>query len=198
MYGFCHRFELNVLNTNNIIIIDDIKDIILKYYLIKERWNEKIIGKDIKISEPNRSFKHCGNKHKWQSAFGIRKISKGTFMWKIKLKREYLAGNSICIGIVDSKKIGKNIIDPKTYVGDFGYGYYSYDGTKEHNGDYRNYGKSYDKDDIITVILDMDKLNLAFEHNGEYQGIAFSGLPKASYSLAISCYNTGDEFKMIL
>ena len=135
------------------------------------------------------------------TAFCTNIINKGTFKWTLKLISKGTVGNSMSIGIIDSSKTNKPFT---SFIGGrddiISYGYYSCNGAScsVTKYGYPPYGVSYGTvGDVVTTILDMDNLTLAYEVNGKYQGIAFENIKKISYTLAISTYNVDDAWKYI-
>ena len=52
--------------------------------------------------------------------------------------------------------------------------------------DFREYGQSWNEEDVIGIELDMNARTLWFFHNDNFYGIAFKELEKCEYKAAIS------------
>lgn len=195
VYGYCRKFERI---RKDIHIIDNIRDIIIEYYTIKQYWNKDMIHNSnmLQLNEDNHCIKHIF-KQSWVTAFGEIKTNSGIFQWQIRLKITSKSGHSHSIGIVQADKIHDL---SNTFIGstNTSYGYYSYNGLK-HNGTNtrEKYGDRWKSGDIITVILDMDNCTLSYKVNDKSQGIAFENITKTEYILGVSTYNIDDEFEWI-
>ena len=167
VYGYCRQYE-KILKA--LIIISDVKDIIFKYYLIKEQWNEELLPRNLQISDDKTTITHIESYNGWRTVYGTLKITEDVIAWKLKVVKKGEKGSSISIGVIDSSQINKNF---RGDIGDTknGYGYSSYDGSVYNLNNTQNaYGQSYDTNDEITIILNMNKRTLSFELNGMNQG----------------------------
>ena len=62
-----------------------------------------------------------------------------------------------------------------------GWSYISSNGFKYNSAVTSGYGADYTNDDIVGVTFDSDTGEIAFFNEGEYQGVAFTGIPKSVY-----------------
>ena len=134
------------------------------------------------------------NNNSMQSAFGVQIINNGKIEWKIKI----LKGNSIRIGVCGVTDIGDEIFTNNKY----GYGYGD-DGNLYFCGNQIDYGDGYKQNDIVSVLLDMDKKTLRFMVNEQDLGEAIENIKVEpdkdvnGYSLAVSLKHRPHQIKLI-
>ena len=98
---------------------------------------------------------------------------------EIVIGSTYSTDLKIGVALGDSTNFGEAFSDTE-----FGYAYYG-SGGSEHgclrhnsNGGGPEYGKPFKNNVTIGIYLNMNKGNLGFFHNGEYQGIAYQAQSK--------------------
>ena len=111
IWGYLRSRIKSKLNKHT-IIPKDIQTIILDYYFIKDKWNEKIVANNTKISNEIDGIKFILTKDGWSTVFGTIKISSGICEWKLKLNK---GGGSARIGIIDSSLINSNQYNDMQY-----------------------------------------------------------------------------------
>lgn len=66
------------------------------------------------------------------------------------------------------------------------WGYYAYGPYIYHNGQSLRYGTGYNVGDTVGILLDLDNMKVGFYKNGEYQGDAYTDLPKGEYGIMVT------------
>jgi len=129
---------------------------------------------------------------KWRTLLASRGYTSGLHRWEVVLDR--LSKGYIFVGVATVSA------NPDTYVGgdSHGFGLFVSDRSRYHG---RNkikggakYGDQMNVDDIVGVVLDLDKRTLAYTLNGKELGVAFDELPTEHCLFpAISFYHRGDQ-----
>ena len=165
VYGYIRKYC-------NIDIPDVLKRLCLSFYLITiDKWNKELSHTSFVIDEENKEIstpKISVVSGEWRHAFGSFIIQKGEIMtWSIKITNDnpqkHFAARAVMYGISNSsaqddwnKKSGAIHFCDTEFNG-CGYGYYAWTGSTQTSlkANRNPYGLSWDKDDIITVTLDM-------------------------------------------
>ena len=188
IYGWVHE-NAKIIKRN---IPKDIMDIIDLYYEFFE-WDDMA---------SNSYFEINGNKIKailgsWTSGFSKNYISSGIINWKLKINNQY-----VMIGIIsnESRHKGRNHF----WRVKGGFSYFGFGGNcfrqklDGYDEEWKKYGEHYDKNDIITVHLDMNELQLSFSKNDINQGIIpWKLIKNTKYHLAIATYGVGNEVELL-
>ena len=130
-----------------------------------------------------------------RSIYGCEVIESGVYSWKIRFITEI---EWICIGIVeDDKQTLQMCASGCNYA-------------RQHRGCFilcneiyfTNNSRDYydhiaDKGTIVTMTLDMDNKSISYKINGKDYGIAYDGLIKKKYRLAITLVDEATEVELI-
>ena len=164
----------------NMDIPKDIKDVIVLFYALFE-WDP---------ITSNAAFKIDGNKITatsggWISAFGTNYVSSGRISWKLKVNAQY-----VMIGIIAHESREKGVDHFWKAPGGFGY-FCDKDCFRQkgilYEEEWNSYGEYYGRNDIITVHLNLDKLQLSFSKNNKNLGVIPWKMSKnKKYHLAIA------------
>lgn len=172
--GFIKRSQLLLKSdtANNIIPKLVIRLCLLFYYQ-----NEYLTtdDKNVKIDAKTLSFAQCLNDvdavgHKIVGNFIIDKSkSNYIYIWEIKIhKLPHFPSTNLEIGITENWEDSK-----ASYLQSY---FYDGGGHATHNVFWKEYGRSFGENDIITMRLDVGKRTLEFLKNGTSQGIAFDDI----------------------
>ena len=185
VYGFMRTIEqINY-------IPDDLIRLCLSFYLILfDEWdNNRTISEYFKINREQNSVTSIASSIK--QAFGGTIVEKGQFQdWKIKVKNDShtRAGLIVVFGITDI-----DFVSADKAFSRGGFGYYSFSGQIFTNKGPKDYGKSWDSHDVITMILDMTNNKfgiLSFKINDKDQGIVSKDIDiNKKYCMAIAMHN---------
>ncbi|KAJ3430626.1 spry domain containing socs box protein [Anaeramoeba flamelloides] len=118
----------------------------------------------------------------WRGVRGDKILAHGVTTIKIKMDKLHLGNGGIMVGVVDSKYKGINYNSTKGHMLYSSNGYYYQNGQPR-----RMLCKPLNQNDIVSVIVDMDRKELAFKLNDKTLGTACSDLPK-KVLLAIDLY----------
>ena len=126
-------------------------------------------------------------------SFGAEEIdiNSGVFEWKIRIKD---IKTFIKIGVINQEMVSSNLNTYSNYQ--YGYGYNS-TGQKRNNGDWKNYGSNFYKDDVITTIFDSNTYTLSFKHNEKDLGIAYTVAKTKRYRFVVESYGQGDHYELL-
>ncbi|KAJ6252671.1 spry domain containing socs box protein [Anaeramoeba flamelloides] len=118
----------------------------------------------------------------WRGARGNKILTQGVTTIKIKMDKLHLGNGGIMVGVVDSMYKGINYNSAKGHM------LYSSNGNYYQNGQpRRRLCKPINQNDIVSVIVDMDRKELSFKLNDIILGVVCSDLPK-KVLLAIDLY----------
>ena len=129
--------------------------------------------------------------YNWKTAIVAHPApSNGPVSWTVTIDRS--SGGNMMIGVCMKNHshtiyIGGNSSAYK------GWSYYGCTpGYKYHNGNATEYGRAFNTGDVIGVLLDQSEGTLAFTHNGEELGVAYSDLPNDEplYPAVSLCQNS--------
>ena len=137
-------------------------------------------------------------------------VRSGKSEWKFKIERQGGDGRSWCstIGLykmnnkVDTKKnLSKNIF-VKGCAGGYAYGCgksipFGKDCSKYYTGDDVKYGVKCKEGDIITMILDMNELQLRYQVNGIDQGTIFNVEAHREYKAVVNLSRINDSVSLV-
>ena len=77
-----------------------------------------------------------------------------------------------------------------------GYGYYASKG-KIQAQSLRDYGIKCKLNDIVTMIVDLDKQNIRYRVNNQDLGVAFDYIPSKVYKIALYLYGQGSKAQIL-
>ena len=206
VYGFIREYC-------NIDIPDVLKELCLSLYLIViDQWNKKLSHKTFAIDEASREIFSTvtgGRRH----AFGSLIIGKGEIMiWSIKITNDnpqrHDNNRAVMFGISNTSEIDNwneksgayHFCD--TEFNGSGYGYYAWTGYTHTSlrAERNPYGPSWDKDDIITMTLDMTGKKygvLSYAINGKDLGVAFDDIDiDGNYRMSV-CMHSKDSLQLV-
>ena len=158
-----------------------------------------VIGDDIKLSENKKSVTKIEKDRNYaNNSYGIIEISSMSnliYQWDLKIVQKKKA-DALAVGIASNQIPNKQIENDKDgifYVcGD--HGHIFGDSIDEQ------IDAKFDTNDIVSIHLDLQKLQISFAINGEKKGSSFKKIQKASeikYRLVVSLGNTGDCIEII-
>ena len=176
------------------ISIQDISNITLKFGEKYEMFDSSLSHKSIEIQNDGQLLFLSASLCKKISGFGTVTAKSGyRYHWKLKLFGDNV--QYINIGIIEADKCSANTSN-SWWITEYGYSYWSGDGEIYHDwsqqGIFRNhkhYGKSYGKDDIIDIWLDLkDENQLSFAKNDETFGKAADLKQSVDFRLAVAIW----------
>eukprot|EP01084_Bolivina_argentea_P122590 217218_1 len=190
VFGYIHKLEAK----HKVNIPNSIIQLCLQFYFLDEDvWDKETVDDGLEID--GKILKNTGDGY--IHCFGMKSVTTGhlyqcTYTWEIKCLHVL---HSFAVGIIDENKAKPNI---KQYFYNLEYAYgYRQDGAKIANGNWcYHWAPEYVTNDIISVILDLNKCTLSFKKNGKNLGIAYKNLPKMAYKLAIYSYNDSGKCEL--
>ena len=182
VYGFMRMSE-----QINYIPDELIRLCLLFYLILCDEWDTNTTkSEDFKINRKQNSVTSIAGSI--QQAFGGIIVEKGQYQdWKIKANRVSGLQSHLFVlfGITDI-----DFVPAKKIFSYNGIGYYSYSGKIYTNKAPQDYGKSWNNNDVITMILDMTNNKfgkLSFKINDEDQGIVSEDIDiNKKYCMAIA------------
>ena len=78
-----------------------------------------------------------------------------------------------------------------------GYGYFAATKARETYGLTEDYGLACKTNDIVTMIVDLEKYSLRYKVNDHDCGIAFEQLTPKAYRIAVLLYRTGSAIQIV-
>eukprot|EP01084_Bolivina_argentea_P095927 172435_1 len=192
--GYIREYETKHMQ-KKIMIPKEFRDIIYKYYYIKDSWNEDYIDKaaikiidDCVLCETRGVF----------TVFGNHSVEDGTInIWKLKIERISYDGNTghPYIGIVkDDIDLMKKNIQSCDWWQKHNAGYLFGGGCCEIWWNSRNPGHKINqsfnkKGDVLEITLNLNKYVLSFSVNGA-NAVVLDNIPKQNYRLAVTFAQT--------
>ncbi|KAJ3437884.1 spry domain containing socs box protein [Anaeramoeba flamelloides] len=162
------RIKILENNLKSIVALDNKKksNRLIKWDTSKKYRNVMFIDKD------RTAISTAGNF--WRGIQGNRILTKGTTIYKIRINTLFGNGHDgIMIGVVESSHSGINYQSPKGYM------LYSLNGHfYGSNSQKEKFCDAFDEQDILTVVVDMDKKHLSFRKNEKTLGVASTNLPQ--------------------
>ena len=201
VFGYMRQLSKSSLYGENIPKL--IEHLCLEYYYIYDEWDKQCMDESIILDDTNTIKQGAGRGGSGTSTFLKEIISSGEFEWKFKIGKQGIPGSySSTIGIwkITDKRSEKSVVgtncfnkhDKKLYVCG-----YAFDIAIIVSGQTRiNYGKKCVTKDIITMTLDLNKLELKYKVNGEDQGKAFDIKPGA-YRAVVNMSTHGDSITLL-
>ena len=152
---------------------------------------------DYTISSKKRKITKQKNNHTTAFLCNVVKDD-GVHKWKFKIKRMNYLAYTIIIGVWKIKYPTNTEQDIDLAPGKY-YGYHVNRGmlTKGDGRRRNNYGVKCKQDDVITMTLDLDKLELRYSGNKRDLGVAFENIEKTAYKVAILIYRAKDTIKIL-
>ena len=184
-------------------IPNEIYEIVLLYYLVGDKWNEKYIFDNYKISGiDNEILTKLNNGHK--SMFLSEIVGpKGKHIWKYKIIKHgglYGRFGVVLNRLIEDKQLWAThlcTIPNTCYVWECMIGnellmheYDRWSGIK--------YGVKCVKNDIVSVILDCNKNELSYAVNGNHYGKAFDVRPNEQYRGCAYFRSVGTQAQLLL
>eukprot|EP01084_Bolivina_argentea_P026438 49181_1 len=186
-----------------------LKEICVSMYLIiHDKWSPNTSHSAFDINDNSNvlKVKKENNTSDWINAFGKLIVRKGEIQtWNIRIMNgnfsdhESRANRVVMFGIIEMQSISHNSLNTNFFCNYdmhdiHSYAYYSFDGDSFHCQKGRtDYGEKWDKDDLITMTLDMTETDnkkfgiLSFKKNGIYQGIFANDIDmNREYCMALS------------
>eukprot|EP01083_Nonionella_stella_P106460 307338_1 len=187
--------DLIILNSKKIAVYGYIRSIDMNS-------NVGCKGSNISINRTTKRniIRKTEGKRGYQSAFLMNRISSGVHQWSFKIL-SHSGGSNIDIGIWKTKQYGKPITDNYfTKKKNNGYAYVCTRGVITLDNSAGRYGLRYGKrcvaNDVIDMILDMNKLELSFCVNKHSYGKAFS-IENTTYRAAVDMYSQHDQLQLV-
>ena len=183
---------------NKLLIPEDIKNLCFIYWYIAscDTWNTQFSNSHFEIHSQNLKIKAL-NEH--STAYGNHAVSSGVFSWKLRFNKQT---DWFCVGIIEDNDelLKKHVSDNDYDLTDYGC-FFFYSGVFFYRGGIKGYGEKFtNKDDEITVILDMDEKRVALEINGKSYGFAgdeHDKMEKDSYRLVVTAYDQGADVELL-
>ncbi|KAL3667951.1 hypothetical protein V7S43_006828 [Phytophthora oleae] len=147
--------------------------------------DKETIGKDLVVLKRNLTAKNTVNK-KWHSVRASVAFEEGVHTWHVRL--DTCVSKNIFIGVCTADASMENYIGSDAY----GYGFLANKAVWHNKAKLHTYGEIFKQGDIIQVTLDCDAKTLAFSRNGEYLGIAASGMRAGTSRSTVSTANDGN------
>ena len=218
VFGFVHESQkLLPCESNSYFLIPDlIIHVCLAYYYTKHAWriskDYANSGNNLKLTNDDKraSTQHLGPR----TVFSKKSVYGGVNHWRMKIiKMKKDSAWSMTIGVckkrvdqnvneTDSHNDNRRYLTSRSNTFAFGqadrYGYAVNVGTLiDHTqSGYlgRKYGKKCVAGDIVTMILDLDKLELRYIVNDDEYPVAYDDkqIVKGEYFAALNLYNAGD------
>ena len=202
-----------IRNHCNIDIPDVLKQLCLAMYLITiDKWSKQLSHASFQIDQENGHICPSISGGGWKHAFGSFLIKKGEIMtWSIKITNESierLDNRAVMYGISNiSENDGWNKQSYGYHFCDLsftgaGYGYDAWTGNTQTSLTVQrnNYGPSWDKDDIITMTLDMSGQKygvLSYAINGKNLGVAFDQIDIDDKYRMTACIYYYDKLQLV-
>ena len=170
--------------------------LIICFYHTKEFFFK--IGKQVIRSNHKCSIKKLSDGYN-NTSYGYRSIPSlynCIVIWTLKIHT--CASGAVVVGITANHNAPN-----RTFQWDKRYINYSYLGDLGNIGKmskFNPYGPTFTNNDIIQIILDLNKQTLSFKKNGHDLGIAFQDIVQSqsiSYKLAITAHDTSDGVTII-
>ncbi|KAJ3426036.1 spry domain containing socs box protein [Anaeramoeba flamelloides] len=144
---------------------------LVDYLKHSETLAPKTANQNLVLSNNNRTVKSVRESH-FKAIRGKTVWSSGKHYFQIRIDSVYSNGqNSSMIGVVVPNTTGIGYLNAQ------GWSFYCFNGTKWNAGKSQKYGTKVKQNDIVGMILDMDKRTLSYDINGEDLGVAFENLP---------------------
>lgn len=133
---------------------------------------------------------HSTNPHVCRFSHCSTPFIEGVNRWEVKIDKT--STSYLFIGVAT------RLADTSSFLGgdDYGWGYIGDRALYHKRQKAKVYGEKFCMGDTIGVILDLDKGTLAFERNGNYMGVAFTGLSGELYP-AVAFYNQGQRVSLV-
>ena len=164
-----------------------------------DEWSKELSYSGYDIDGANAKLDTSDNEDGLLTLFGIHRITKGIFEWKIKFKSNI---DWICIGVIvdDAKALEENKKNNNYgFHQDMGCFLLNLNGKMYYGGTrYAQYAKPFEmKDTVITMTLNMDKHSISYKIDDKDYGVGFRGLRKDKYRLAVTAGTKGDEIELL-
>ena len=194
-------------------IPDVLKQLVLSFYsIIFDEWNKDLSHQSWRINNDTGDIIATA-KNGWCNAFGSLIITKGNIQtWKLRISNESVRLRAVFFGISQIKERTESI---NTRLSHFcttgwkaaGYGFYSWTGEKQTNLESgyirKDYGGTWDHNDIVTMTLDMTGEKdehygvLSYKLNEEDLGPAFEKIDiNGEFRLAVCVFHL-DNIQLI-
>ncbi|KAJ3444638.1 spry domain containing socs box protein [Anaeramoeba flamelloides] len=147
-----------------------------------DEWDPKRITSTIVLSNDNKTAENKNGG--WALVKGKLIMTQGIYRIRIKIDRHN--SNNLMIGVCQKDFTGISYQSAQGWMYDSGSG-----GTKWHSGTSTNYSQRCNQNDIVTVVVDMDKKEVSFERNGKDLGVAYTGIA-SEVVLAVDFATTTD------
>ena len=203
LFGYCREARKQLFPSNEPYY--DIPSLViyacLAFYHIKYNWDSKCIGNNcyVKGDLVLKKGSISGN-----STFVLKQtISNGIYQFKFKIINydyAYMSYYDIGFGIISSKYYegAKDILANDAFgEHDTGYVYYGSKWEKEHFNQSTDYGIKCKLNDIVTMIVDLEKNQLSYKVNEQNLGIAFDEIPDTEYRVALYLYEKSSKVQLI-
>eukprot|EP01084_Bolivina_argentea_P208739 355765_1 len=210
VFGYIHEMEKTKLQSANAHIPTPIIELCASFFSwISDEWDNKCIGKCLQINVEtisNICSSKSGVKTSYGSAYMKQIISFGHHEWKFKITKYHLGTwnqhrMSLMIGVWRVKENQHPTVNRWfTEEPNSGYGYNVAVGqcSDPQSGLCcgKAYGRRCNEGDTVTVILDLEKLTLAFKVNEYNYGKAFDIVPD-KYRAAVFLSQDGDSVTLL-
>ena len=168
----------------------------LLYYFLKESFDPDRIANGMKLSEDDSTLQTVEGTAHLQLEIG----SSAIHHWKFKLIESN--GCSISIGICNTKNDPNNRLKDVTWSANANhenYGNIATSALKHQGGARSKYGRVCKVNDVIEMILDLNKSQLKYIVNGADYGVAFGGFKShdTSYRAVVSAFTDGSTIKLL-
>lgn len=167
-------------------IPDLILFICMAYYYDPEGWDPKLCDEKIKIEKDTITVLRCSPNH-WYSSISMKKYiepKSGIHTWTFRIDNKNSSWHVLGIWKLDKEfeRVYKH-----------GYGYVLSEGFLANPNKYGSFGRQYGihckNNDVIEMIVDMDKLCISYKVNDQELGIAFKDIEETKYKAGLTtCY----------
>lgn len=183
-----------------------IASICVLFYSIVEIFD--IIGNGMELSADGKIITRGEDDkvYNWiNCSYGINAVpsmNKGVYKWVLKMHK--VTGGGVRVGlssttVQQSCFYANNDIVGINYIYWNGSGH-SYKYLKEARWGCENYGRRYDADDMVSIILDLNQRQISFAINDEDQGVAYKDIQVGEdihYRMFVSLYFVHDSVEIV-
>ena len=204
VWGYIRNIERLINKMMN--IPNEIYDMIFLYQQYADQWSKEHKTMFAQIMDETKVTLSMSY-HPQAFVLGERVVDEGIFRWRLKMLCIRYASSPTGhpeIGIIEDIKDYTSILKGNGYWHNIGYQFSGgngmvYSGLEFETSNNKGYLYKYlwKVDDILEIVLDLDERTLKLKINdGEYR-VAFTGIEKRKYRLALSCRNAYGEFVLL-
>jgi len=178
------------------------EQVVNQYMLIAERDIFELPGPRIALSNSDSMASYNdGRVHgrcKWNTVYGRDRMTAGVQQWRVWVRSARNEGASVCQMIIGVSSDSDLYETHFTASRNKGFGYIQMTGKKScgPSGPHDSYADSYTDGDVVSVMLNLDSLELSFQKNGAACGVSHN-VPGGTYRLAISMLCPGQVVMLL-